>query len=243
MLSPHSHEENRGAGGVGIVFFHLLGWKWSAKFRSKGRWLTGIENWGSRGKSNNLCDWFCGYFISACEEQWGLTLSKSVMGPEGAGAMWLEELGQGSKEKEKEKSWLLLEALASSLSKAWWQEMGDIANKGRCACNCRQPLQWQEEPSHQQHRGHSPGSHRDRARQYRHHQKEMPVSFLGVVQTHSILQVPVEIVFLQWCYSSVRHAHGLWKRGNLSRQVMLICTLCPLDGNQIFMNPLMFGMQ
>lgn len=126
MLSPHSHEENRGAGGVGIVFFHLLGWKWSAKFRSKGRWLTGIENWGSRGKSNNLCDWFCGYFISACEEQWGLTLSKSVMGPEGAGAMWLEELGQGSKEKEKEKSWLLLEALASSLSKAWWQEMGEV---------------------------------------------------------------------------------------------------------------------
>lgn len=33
--------------------------------------------------------------------------------------------------------------------------MGDIANKGRCACNGMQLFHGQEEPAHHQHRGHA----------------------------------------------------------------------------------------
>lgn len=213
-------------GRGGIALFQSSSMEMICKVQNQRKTANRCRKWGSRGKSNNLCDWFCGYFICL----WGGVRSYTTQISEGDRAMWLEELGQGSRQREK--SWLLLEALASNLSKAWWKEMRDIANKDRRACNGRQPFQWQEEPSHQQ-RSHSPGSHRDRA------PSERAANFLSRCCAW-YLQTPVGIVFLQWCYSCVRYAHGLWRRGNLSRQVVLLCTLCLLDGKQIFMNPVMF---
>lgn len=54
---------------VGIVLFQSSWMEMILKVQIQRKTAKGVENCGSGGKSNNLCDRFCDYFISVCEEQ------------------------------------------------------------------------------------------------------------------------------------------------------------------------------